>query len=971
MERDMDHPDGGRSERFDELYDRARALEPEARAAFLADACGGDAALERELGSLLVHQERAEAFFTNLAETAVPPVVGHQVGQYRITGVLGSGGMGTVYRAHDTRLDREVALKFLPTYRNASPAARERFLAEARAAAALEHPNVCSVHEIGETAEGWPFIAMACYAGETLGERLVRGRIPPAEAAGISVQLARGLKAAHARGIVHRDVKPGNIMLGDDGMVRLLDFGVAKIADLSLTDPGVTPGTVAYMSPEHTRGDPVGPATDLWSLGVVLYEMLSGKRPFRGGNDRAVIQAILHEEPEPLSANDVRPGLNRVVKRLLRKAPEERYRNADEVLEDLAREEISGDTRSPHGWMPPRRRVLAAGAAAALLAVTLLFVPRPAGRSAAVTPPDSLLPPAIAILPFTVHGADLEVWREGMVDLLSMGLDGTGGIRAIDSRTLLARWHQDAGAGRVGELAQALGIARETGAQYALVGSAAAAGQLIRLRADVYDVETGASVGPVQVEGPRDSMLTLVDRLGIQTLGLILEKDSGELPSIDLAAITTPSLIALKNYLDGENHYRHAEFEQASAAWTRAAQADTLFALAWYGLVEAQGWHSGGVRAYWEKLERAGRLSDRLPELERTLLQVRTSRLTDGGVALSTLRNAARKYPDAAEVWYELGESYHHDATPMAAPGEAEAAFRRALALAFGDAGARSEARSELAALDGETAMNLYLLLAHPRFAEVREAAFPVIAQRLDPTSRAQLRHPRVLNVGLMDGRARHALRILDEPPMGDAVWYCGPLYLADRGLPVPDQVLEQRIAASRADSALFASAGPVMCAAQLAAWTGDWARFDSLLSRAQTIADRERAAGNRLSVAQWELAILDAKAHGLWRRGRTEEALHAFRGTETGRSLWYVGTFSLELGRLDDAERAFRALLKRDGTAARLQLARILERTNRPEEAREAYLFVADAWRNADPELQPAVQEARQAAARLARAAD
>ena len=195
----------------------------------------------------------------------------------------------------------------------------------------------------------------------------------------------------------------------------------------------------------------------------------------------------------------------------------------------------------------------------------------------------SLLRLTIAVLPFTVRGPGIEVWREGIVDLLSLGLDGTAGIRAIDSRTLLATWRKEVGDTASSDLAHALAFAQRRHARYALVGSAIAAGPRIRLSADVYDVASGRVVGPVQAEGPSDSVLALVDRLGMRTLGLILAKDPGKIPAIDVASITTSSLIALKDYLEGEDHYRRSEFRAASEAWERAVRADTLFALAYLG----------------------------------------------------------------------------------------------------------------------------------------------------------------------------------------------------------------------------------------------------------------------------------------------------------------------------------------------------------------------------------------------------
>ncbi len=547
-----------------------------------------------------------------------------------------------------------------------------------------------------------------------------------------------------------------------------------------------------------------------------------------------------------------------------------------------------------------------------------------------------------------------------------------------------------------------------------------AAGPRIRLSADIYDLESRRAVAPVQVEGPSDSVLALVDRLGMQILGVILEKDRVEIPTLDLSAITTPSLIALKAYLEGEDLYRRSEFRGAIAAWERAVRADTLFALAYLGLAQAYGWYDNKSRRYEENLERAKSLADRLPAVERMVVQVRWSAHGVSPGAISTIREAIRKYPDAAEAWYMLGEVYHHQAVGMAGPEEAEEAFRRAaelqpamapyrahllelaflwkpdsahiasevaayarlapedartragrigLALAFGDTGTRAQARAELGTLDAESAIQVYLLLSHPRFAEAREAVYSAVESRLDQRSRATLRAPRFRNLGLMDGRVRYALGTLNDSAHLGA-WYCGPLYLSVRGLPVPERVLEERLAASLADSSLFSNRYSVMCAAGYAARQGDWSEYNILLSHAREIAASELAAGDSASAREWDECVLQAEAHGLWRRGRKEEALRAFEGTLRSDPGWYAlwskAQLALELGRLDQAERAFRTLWKQDGTPAYLQRARILERTGRPTEAREAYQFVAYAWRNADAELQPMVEEARRAVARL-----
>jgi serine/threonine protein kinase len=217
-------------------------------------------------------------------------MIGQTISHYKILEKLGEGGMGVVYKAEDTKLGRKVALKFLPPYLTRDSEAKTRFTQEAKAASALDHPNVCTIYEVGETGEGQLFIAMACYEGEILKERIARGPLPLEEAIDIAQQIGRGLTKAHAKEIVHRDIKPANIFVTDDGLVKILDFGLAKlVGQTRLTRKGTTMGTVAYMSPEQAHSEEVDHRTDVWSLGVVLYEMVTGELPFRGEHEQATI----------------------------------------------------------------------------------------------------------------------------------------------------------------------------------------------------------------------------------------------------------------------------------------------------------------------------------------------------------------------------------------------------------------------------------------------------------------------------------------------------------------------------------------------------------------------------------------------------------------------------------------------------------------------------------------------------------
>ncbi|MEE8549736.1 MAG: serine/threonine-protein kinase, partial [Gemmatimonadota bacterium] len=340
--------------RIQALFVELKDLEPEERLRRLAEISRSDPELHPELESLLSVHERVDELLGSFEELLsqpdfeVPPafqeepdphgLIGRTVSHYEVVELLGAGGMGVLYKATDTRLGRTVALKFLPPQWGLDGAFKARFEREARAVAALDHPNVCNIHEIGETEQGQLFIAMAYYEGETVREKIARGPIDVDEALELATQAASGLAAAHAAGLTHRDIKPANLMVTEEGVLKILDFGLAKTADATVTEAGMRLGTPAYMSPEQTRGEEVDSRTDLWSLGVVLYEMLTAQRPFRADSNSAVINAIRHEEPE--QPGELREGvpeeLARLVLRLLSKDPETRYAGAELLSEELA-----------------------------------------------------------------------------------------------------------------------------------------------------------------------------------------------------------------------------------------------------------------------------------------------------------------------------------------------------------------------------------------------------------------------------------------------------------------------------------------------------------------------------------------------------------------------------------------------------------------------------------------------------------
>ena len=372
----------------------------------------------------------------DLAAPDAPPA--ETVGPYRLLGELGRGGMGVVYRAEDPRLGRLVALKVLPAALAADARAKERLLLEARAAARIDHPNVCTVYEVAETDGGRPYIALACYDGETLADRLAHGPLPVGEAVRVARGVAAGVAAAHARGVVHRDLKPSNVFLCRDGTPKVLDFGIAKVPGVALTEAGQTPGTVAYGAPEQARGL-ADARSDVWALGVVLHEALTGRRPFAAPYEAAVLYAVLNEDPPPPSrANpDVPAALDAVVARCLAKDPDGRFQDAaalDDALGGALAPAEAPTTARPARPLaalravagPPARRlrpIRAWRAAAALLVAALVAVAAwalwPGGGAPGM--PEAI---HLAVLPPTPRpdGPDSRAFAEGLAETLAAGV---------------------------------------------------------------------------------------------------------------------------------------------------------------------------------------------------------------------------------------------------------------------------------------------------------------------------------------------------------------------------------------------------------------------------------------------------------------------------------------------------------------------------------------------------------------------
>lgn len=396
-------------------------------------------------------------------------MTGQTISHYRVLEKLGEGGMGVVYRAEDLKLHRFVALKFLPA---PSPDLRARFLAEAESAAALNHPNVCTIHEFDD--EHW-FLAMELIEGETVAEKIRARPLPFDEAVGIAIQAGQGLQAAHEKGIVHRDIKSGNVMVTRSGQVKVMDFGLARMAEQTrVTRPGTVLGTPSYMSPEQAQGQTVDHRTDIWALGVVVYEMVTGRLPFPGHSRAEVVHSILHVEPEPLTAlrSGVPMELDRIVEKALRKDPGERYQHVEDLLVDLRGLRRAAD-------VPGKARRAVRPWYAAVAIATMLLVAFGWFMSRHEAPPQAT-EVTVAVLPLNNLSGDPEqdYFSDGMTEELITDLAGIQTLRVI-SRTSVMRYKDSRR-----PLPE---IAQELNATHVVEGSVLRVGDRVRVTAQLID----------------------------------------------------------------------------------------------------------------------------------------------------------------------------------------------------------------------------------------------------------------------------------------------------------------------------------------------------------------------------------------------------------------------------------------------------------------------------------------------------
>ncbi len=941
--------------------------------------------------------------------------------RYSIERELGSGGMATVYLARDSKHDRKVAIKVLrPDV--ATAIGVDRFLHEIKIAAGLNHPHVVPVHDSGQI-DGLLYFTMPYVEGETLRSRLNRERkLGLEESLHIVHQVATALSYAHDRGVVHRDIKPENILLSG-GVAVVADFGIARAVSAAggagLTGPGLSLGTLGYMSPEQAAGSPdLDGRSDIYSLGCVLHEMLLGRPPERWLDGDTLETGQIADAPaeERLVLDGLPPSVEHILIKSLAQSPDARFSNADELASAIATPPQAIATTAPIMELrPKRRRRVATIAAAAVVVAAAVGVFLAGPRHSANLDLD-----LIAVAPFDVLGGELSAWGDGFVDLLSASLDGAGPLRSVPPSVVINHWQ-----GRA-DIVSAASLGSGLGAGFVLFGQLIIAGNdSARAVATLYDVAGEVTVAQFDVRDRIDRLDRLADSLAVHVIG-DLSRDR-HLAGWQLRSLGSSSPAALRAFLRGEQFYRVFDMDSAQWYYSRAIELDSSFALAYSRRSWALGWSVYQDQNFVSSQLRAGELNHGLAQRESLLVvadSIRgalnrfagdSSAWADFRRLFTTLELASVLYPFDPQVWYELGEARYHQGPYVGVTDEESyEAFSRAVQLDSAFVPAYRHLIELALLLEGrEVGAHIAEQYESRADSSVYRAAARVTRALLDSERADDAATEQALADLPLEGVFQTWYDLKWWPDAEEAavrvarVWaeqdesFGGrnmlAVTLAYRGhLQEALTLAGQRVPALFASLARLGAVSPDSAAAAFARWLAEGngvAMYQALRSWQQQgdTASLERAAAHWDSLRavrppeQWprlEDAASTARAYAVLARGDTLEALSLLGNIPDWPQCYYCYDQRLtraqilaRLGRDREAadlldhmpfERLFAPAS--EAVVAALERGRVHERLGNREAAIQAFSYVADAWRSADPELQPFVAEATEALGRLTR---
>ena len=591
-------------------------------------------------------------------------MIGKTISHYKILEKLGEGGMGVVYKAQDTKLDRIVALKFLPEHLLCDEEAKKRFVHEAKAASALNHPNITTVHEIDEV-DGECFISMEYIEGKSIKELVEKKGLSLEEVLKIAIQVAEGLSKAHQKDIVHRDIKSDNIMLTPDGLVKIMDFGLAKLKGVTkLTKTGSTLGTLQYMSPEQAQGKEVDQRSDIFSFGVILYEMITGRLPFRGEHEPAIIYSICNEEPEPLARykGNVPEGLQRIVGKTLEKDRNIRYQSVADIIADLKGLQKETGVSSV---IVAKKKILSFVVLASIifLLVLIFLILKPfkfemVPQKEAIAKENTL---AIMYFENMVDREDKERLGEIVTNLLITDLSESEYMRVVSSQRLYDILKL---LGREGEKKidreVATRVATKAGARWMLLGNILQVEPQIILTSQLVDVGSGKVAASQRITGEvGEKIFSMVDKLTVEIKkDLSLPAVAQQEPDPSVADVTTHSPEAYRYYLEGVDHAFKYYSAEAEKSFRKALELDSTFAMAYFRLSQ----HAGTEDEYKRLVGKAVEYSDRASHKEKLYIKSLETQVSGNyKQTAKELKKLVERYPEEKEALYFIGNYYFNE----------------------------------------------------------------------------------------------------------------------------------------------------------------------------------------------------------------------------------------------------------------------------------------------------------------------